>query len=162
MSRAIPRRTIDTLRRYVDIAIENWGISCELYIPSNKDDVEALDVYVRPTDYEYKKYTCNVFIEWRPSTYRLKNLGIYVEDELPILIRLPNYAYNTTGSSVSVDIVKDSFIRVPVEYVPSNMQKQTDFTLVDHVIAKLHDASLVNAWKAVPRRTVNRELRETV
>ncbi len=160
MSRMVPRRTIDALRKQVDMSIELWGIDCELYVPTNIEDVESLDIYVGPSDMEYDKYTTKVFIQWSPSTYRLKNLGVFVENELAIIVRLPSQCYDKDSTLVDVDIFKGSYLRIPLEYVPSNLQKYSEFELVDQVISKMHDAAVVKAWKAVPRRNVEPDIRE--
>lgn len=160
MSKMVPRRSIDALRHQVDVSIDLWGIECELYLLTNAEDIESLDIYAGPTDMEYEKYDTMVFIQWTPSTYRLKKLGVFVENELAILVRLPSQCTDKNGELVDVDILKGSFIRVPLEYVPSNLQKSSEFELVDQLITKMHDAAIVKAWKAVPRRNVEPDIRE--
>lgn len=162
MSKMVPRRTIDALRKQVDVSLDMWGIECELYVPTNVEDVESLDVYVTPDDMEYNKYDTTVFIQWKPSTYRLKNLGVFVENELAILVRLPSQCTDKDGDLVDVDILKGSYIRVPLEYVPANLQKSSEFELVDQLITKMHDAAIVKGWKAVPRRNVEPDIREAL
>jgi len=73
MSKMIPRRSIDVLRNYVDVSLDNYGIDCTLYIPdaASYNAAERLDVYATPDDYTYVPYTTKVFIEWGPYTYRL-------------------------------------------------------------------------------------------
>ena len=160
MSKMIPRRSIDALRKQVDVSLDLYGISCELFVPTNKVDVESLDVYVGPTDMEYEKYTGNIFIQWRPSAYRLKNLGLYVENELALLVKLPMQLTDKDSVLVDVDIVSGSYVRVPIEFVPSNFSKISSFELVDLAVGKMHDAAITRTWKAVPRRNVEPDIRE--
>jgi hypothetical protein len=161
----IPRESIDVFRNFVDVSLDNYGIDCDLYVPTNIEDMQPLDIYREPIDYEYDHYTAKVFIQWHPSVYRLKNLGIYVEGELPIIVFLPNQCLSDDEDSegnieVDVDILKGSYIKIPLEYVPSNQQKNTEFELVDLIARNMHDAVLVKAWKAVPRRVIVPENRE--
>jgi hypothetical protein len=157
----IPRRSIDALRKQADIAIDLFGMETTLFILINSEDVEGLDIYARPTDMEYEKYTTKVFIKWNPSMYRLKKLGLYVEDELAILVKLPRQATNVrTQELVNVDIITGSYFRVPIEYVPSNFNKYSEFELVDMAVGKMHDAAIYGYWKAVPRRKVEPDIRE--
>lgn len=152
MSKIIPRETIDVLRNFVDVSLDAYGIDCDLYVPNNLDNLEVKDVYVTPADVIWDHYAALVFIEWNPNIHKLKALGIFVEDEIPLIVCLPNKCINDSGEEVIVDILKQSYIKVPLEYVPSNLQKYTEFELVDQIIHKIHDAVLVQRWKAVPRR----------
>ncbi|MHA1692959.1 MAG: hypothetical protein ACTSU7_15145 [Candidatus Heimdallarchaeaceae archaeon] len=152
MSKMIPRRSIDIFRNFVDVSLDNYGFDVDLYIPTNKEALETLDIYSEPSDFEFNHYTTQVFVEWRPSIYRLKNLGIYVEDELPIIVYLPNQCTNDSGIEVDVDILRNSYIKVPLEYIPNNFDKYTEFELTTPVVKHMHDAVLVKSYKAVPKR----------
>ena len=161
MSSMIPRRSIDALRVQADVTIDLFGMETILFIPTNSEDVESLDAYVSPTDMEYEKYTTKVFIKWNPSMYRLKNLGLYVEDELAILVKLPRQATNVkTSTLVTVDIIPGSYLRIPIEYVPSNFNKYSEFELLNAAVGKMHDAAIYGYWKAAPRRNVEPDIRE--
>lgn len=152
MSKMIPRRSIDVLRHQVDVSLDLYGIACELYIPSNIDEVETFDVYQKPEDFTFTRYNATVFIEWSPNMYRLKHYGLYVEGELPIVVWFGNKAYNENNELVDVDIIRHSYIKVMPEYVPDNFEGLEEFELVDVIIKSMHDAVLVKSWKAVPRR----------
>lgn len=159
MSKMIPRRTIDVLRNFVDVSLDNYGFDVDLYIPTNIETLQPLDVYAEPTDLKYTHYTAKLFIEWHPSIYRLKNFGIYVEGELPIITYLPNQCTNDSDEEVDVDILKGSYIKIPLEYIPNDFTKYTEFELVDLIVKHMHDAVLVKAYKAVPRRVPNASIR---
>jgi len=152
MSKMIPRETIDVLRDFVDISLDQYGIACDLYVPTNLDDIESLDIYRTPENYTFAHYSALVFIQWSPNVYRLKNLGIYVEGEIPIICYLPYNCTNDDGNEVAVDILKSSYFRVPIEYVPANFKKYSEFELVENIVRHMHDAVAVRAYKAVPRR----------
>lgn len=160
MSKMIPRATIDVLRNFVDVSLDNFGFDCDLYIPTNMEALEELDIYVEPPDIEWTHYTAQIFIEWKPSMYRLKKLGIFVEGELPIIVYLPNQCTNDSGVEVDVDIQRSSYVKVSLEYIPSDFNKYTEFELVDLIVKHAHDAVIVKAYKAVPRRLPLIEIRE--
>lgn len=152
MSKMIPRRSIDALRWQVDVSLENYGIDCDLYIPSNLSVVETLDVYSKPADHTYVHYTAKVFINWNPNPHLLKAKGLFVEGELPIFVSLPNYAVDDAGETVAIDVLKHSYIKVNIEYIPANYPKVDSFLITEPLVKNMHDASIVQAWKAVPRR----------
>jgi hypothetical protein len=152
VSRLIPQRVIDGLRQIIDVSTDLAGIDCTLYIPTNYNEVQKEDAYAHTALYEYAKYTCRVIVTWKPSTYRLKKLGVFVEDELPILVTLPQKATNKAGALVNVDIIQHSYIAVSLEHVPDNKTMGNEFELVDQAIRGMHDAEITRIWKAVPRR----------
>lgn len=158
MSKMIPRETIDTLRHQVDVSLENYGIVCQLYIPTDVSYAasERKDVFATPDDLTYKSYTANVSIEWSVSTYRLKQLGIYTEDMLPILAWFPNIAIAKDGSEagleVAIDVIRRSYITVTPEFIPNDYVGVEAFEVVNPVIRGMHDAILVQGWSIVPRR----------
>lgn len=164
MSRMIPQRTVTILRSYVDISLDAYGIDCELFVPTNYDTVIEQDAYAKPEDFEYERYACKIFINWSPSVYRLKKLGLFVEGELPILMYLPRQAVLTrTGARVDVDVIRGSYVKVNLQYVPQNRQSGDEFELVDVRIRSMHDAEIVNIWKAVPRRIeIYKDRNETI
>ena len=158
----IPRETIDVLRNFNDVALDAWGFDVDLYVPTNLIDVESADIYREPEDFEYNHYIAKIFIQWNPSVYRLKQLGVYVENELALLVRLPNQCLNDNNVEVDVDILKGSYVKVALEYIPGNLRKYSEFELVDQLIRKAHDAAIIKAWKAVPRRYINPENQGTI
>ncbi len=152
MSKMIPRRSIDALRWQVDVSLDNYGIDCDLYIPNNLTTVERKDVYSKPADHTYDHYTAKVFINWNPNPHLLKAKGLFVEGELPIFVSLPNYGVNDAGATVAIDVLKHSYITINIEYIPANYPKVDSFLLTEPLVKNMHDASIVQAWKAVPRR----------
>lgn len=152
MSKMIPQRTISALRHQVNVSLDNFGISCSLYIPNNLDTTETLDIYQKPADYTYDHYTSKVFINWNPNVFRLKNLGLYVDGELPIMVYFPYNATNDDDTLVDVDILRHSYFSIAPQFVPDNYEGLEEFELVDIVADKFHDAVIVKQFKAVPRR----------
>lgn len=153
MSRAIPRESIDALRQQVDVALENYGIACTLYVPSTSslNDAETLDVYTVPTDLDYTAYQANVFIEWSPNTHRVRKLGVFTEDESPMLAWFGRKA-SLNGTEVDVDIVPRSYFRVDLEFVPGNQKQNGEFEIVDQIPGKLHDAVIRKGFLITHRR----------
>jgi len=158
MSKMIPRETIDALRLQVDVTLDNYGIQCDLYIPTvaSYNEFEEKDAYATPEDLEYTRYQCLVFIEWGASVYRLKKLGLYTEGMLPIVARFGNRATVVSGSEagevVDVDICKNSYFTIEPEYIPNNYVGAESFELVDEAIRGMHDAVIVKAFSITPRR----------
>ncbi len=158
MSKMIPRETIDVFRHQVDVSLDNYGISCTLYIPTNTsyDDAEKLDVFAKPSDYEFISYSAKVFIEWQPSVYRLKKLGMFVEGNLPILAWFGNKATALEGSQigqeVDIDIVKQSYFEINPEYIPSNFIGADQFEVINPIIKGIHDAVILQGFSIAPRR----------
>jgi len=152
MSSQIPRETVDALRKAVNVSLDLYGISCNLYIPNNLSDTETYDIYQTPGDYTYDHYTTTVFINWNPNIFRLKAKGLYVDGELPIIVYFPYEATNDNGSKVDIDILRHSYFSIEPEYIPENYEGVEEFELVDIVMGKFHDKAVVKSFKAVPRR----------
>lgn len=154
MSKMIPRETIDALRHQVDISLDNFGIDCTLYIPDpdSYNAAEKLDVFATPNDYSYTEYSAKVFIEWNPSTYRLKKLGVFVEDSIPILAWFGNKAVNQADEKVDVDVILHSYFEISPEFIPENQQVTQQFEIVNNIVKGLHDAVIRKGYVIVPRR----------
>lgn len=158
MSKILPRQTVDVLRQLVDISLDNYGVEVTLYIPTNISYgiAEKLDVFKEPDDYEYTSYTAMVFINWNPSTYRLKKYGIFVEGEVPILAWMPNKATALEGSEagtlVDVDICNKSYFEINPEFIPSNYEDVEQFEVVSPIIKGMHDKVIYKGFKIAPRR----------
>lgn len=158
MSLMIPRETIDVLRNNVDVALASVGIDCTIYIPTtaslNTD--EGNDIFELPSNLTYLSYSGKCFILFNPGKSRLRKLGIFTEDEPPMVIWMPNKATALEGSEVGnvvdIDIVQRSYIRVNPEFIPNNTTDVTEFELVDLRIRGIHDAVISKAYKGVPRR----------
>jgi hypothetical protein len=156
----IPRGTIDVLRDYVDIILKAVGIDCTLYIPttSSHKAAERLDVFATPADYSHASYSAKVFVNWNPSTYRLKKLGLFVEDQLPILVWFGNKATAISvpgvaaGTEVAIDTCVKSYFRLTPELIPENFQDVEEFELVNVASKGFQDAIIRKLYSAVPRR----------
>jgi len=156
----LPRRSVDVLRDYVDIALDAIGIDCTLYIPDSDsyNTAEKLDVFATPDDYKpYLEYSAKVFIHWNPSLYKLKKLGLFTEDSLPILVRFGNRAIALTGSqvgeSVPIDVSLKSYFEIEPEYIPGNYEGVEQFELVNVASQGMQDCLIRRIYSAVPRRT---------
>lgn len=158
MSKLIPRRTIDAIRQIVNVALDVAGIDCTLYIPTvtSYNAAELEDVYSGPSDYTYLSYSTTVFLDWKPTTHRLKKLGLYTEDSLPILAWFP---YNATvlegsdaGTVIEVDPNLKSYFRIAPEFVPDDYEGIEEFQLVNVSVTGIHDAALTRVYSIAPRR----------
>lgn len=157
MSRLIPRRTIDAIRKMVDVGLDSIGIECTLYIPTEQSFLEAekKDVYSKPADYTYASYSANVGIKWSPSVNELKKFGLFVEGETPIIVQFGFHAIAQEGSlagqSVPINVTRHSYFRIEPEFSYGNYVGVSEFQIVNAATA-LHDASLRRLFSAAPRR----------
>jgi len=158
MSKLIPRETIDTLRQHANFLMDSLGIEATLYIPTDASltAAEGLDVFERTSDHAYLSYSVMCFIEWNPSKYRLKKLGIFTEGELPILVWIPLLATalegDEVGQEVDIDVVQKSYFKITPEFIPGSEEKAQEFEVVDLAIKGTHDAIVLKGAKCVPRR----------
>jgi len=158
MSRMIPRRSIDQLRNYVDISLISYGIECTLYIPTNTSysEVEKQDVFFVPGDYDYLSYSAKVFINWTASTYKLKKLGLYTEDAIPIVGYMGTKATvlegSNVGDEVDIDITLHSYIKIAPEFVPDSYVGNEEFEVVNIATPSMQEAAIVQIYSLVPRR----------
>jgi len=151
MSKMIPQETVDGLRQFTNISVDTYGIDCTLYIPTNLDTIEQNDVYIKPSDYQYINYTTKVFLEWAPNQARLRKLGIYTEDELPLIAWFSNVIKNDDGSETEVDIIIGSYFVVNPQFIPDNVDAE-EFDIVDVLIRGMHDKVALKTYRCAPRR----------
>jgi len=159
-TRMLPRASIDVLRDYVDIALDCIGMDCTLYVPTNASyfEAEKLDVFAKPSDYSYSSYAAKAFVHWSPSTYKLKKLGLFIEDSLPILVRFGNRATvisaegQTAGDVVAIDVSLKCYFRIEPEFIPENYKGIEEFELVNVASQGFQDAVIRKIYSAVPRR----------
>jgi len=161
-TRMLPRRSIDVLRDYVDIALSAIGMDCTLYIPSDAiySTAEKFDVFAKPSDYEHliSKYSAKVFIQWNPSLYKLKKLGLFTEDSLPILVWFGNKATTiavegqAVGVQVAIDVSLKSYFEITPEFIPANYKGVEQFEIVNVASKGMQDCLIRKIYSAVPRR----------
>jgi hypothetical protein len=155
----IPRSTIDVLRDYVDIILGAIGMDCLLYLPLTLpfNVAEKKDVFATPEDYTYQEYIAKVFVNWNPSTYKLKKLGLFVEDTLPIMVWFGNKATPSlngvaTGPVEAIDTSIKSYFSLTPEFIPANYEGVEAFELVNVAVKGFQDAIIRKIYSAVPRR----------
>ena len=142
----IPQRTVDTMRQFVDVSVHNYGIDCILHVPNNQDTVVNYDVYVKPSDWTYDTYKTVVWIDWSPNKYKLRKLGLFVENDIPILAWFKNRINN-----LDVDIEINSWFKIDPEYIPNKYDTE-EFEIVDILVPSMHDAVITKYFKIAPRR----------
>ena len=152
MSKMIPQATIDALRKMVDVSVDAYGTPCTLFIPNNLDELDANDIYIRPSEIEYDTYETLIWIEWSPNAYRLRNMGLFTEGDLPILARFGRDVTASNSTIQQVDVIKGSYIAIAPQYVPDKFEGQDEFEIVDVLIGKMHDAIVAKLFKIAPRR----------
>jgi len=153
-SRQIPQRTVDVLRQHLDIVLLAVGIPCQLFIPTDASyaTAEKKDIFSTPADYSHDQYSANCWVEWNPSTYRLKKLGLFTEETLPILVWFGHQATNQSGEVVNVDIVQHSYFKLNAQYIPGNFTEAEEFEIVNIGVRGMHDAMVLKSYSAAPRR----------
>jgi len=161
----IPRGSIDVLRDYVDVLLKAVGIDCTLYIPTvaSFNTAETYEVFAKPSDYEYNVYSAKIFINWNPSTYKLKKFGLFVEDQLPVMVWFGNKATVvsgpdvetgtvTVGTVVAIDTCVKSYFSLIPEFIPDKFEDVEAFELVNVASKGFQDAIIRKVYSAVPRR----------
>ena len=157
-TRMLPRSSVDVLRSYVDLSLDAIGMDCTLHIPTDASyaKAEKLDVFAKPDDYEHLSYSAKVFINWSPSTYKLKQLGLYVEDTLPIIVWFGNKATALEGSEVGtlvdIDVCLKSYFEIEPEFILESFKGVEQFELVNVATKGFQDAIIRKIYSAVPRR----------
>jgi len=146
MSKMIPQRTIDAIRDHQDLSVELYGIDCTLYLANNLNSVDFANIYDINQEPTYSDaISTQVWIEWSPSAKRLHRLGLYNEEEIPIL------AHFVGLPDDSNDIPMKSYFQVSMQYIP--IQTDTDkFEIVDVLTGPTHDALLSKVYKIAPYR----------
>ena len=142
MSKMIPQETIDVLRNNNDISVDIYGIECTLNIPANKTAVEGKDAFTTEDDYAYTTYTEHmVVIEWSPNTKRLRKLGIFTEEDIPLICWFQN----------DPEVIVGSYFTIATQYIPDQMDTDT-FEIVDVMIRGMHDKVALRGYVAAPWR----------
>ena len=143
MSKMIPQETINVLRQYTNLAVDTYGYDCTLYIPNNLNTIENYDVYVKPSDFAYKTYNTSVFIEWSPDVKRLRKIGVFTEDEIPMIAWFKNLP----------DVVRGSYFKINVQHIPGKTVEEDEFEIVDELIKGMGDMVALYGYKIAPKRT---------
>jgi len=144
MSKQLPKALINTFRTFNDVALDQFGISCDLYIPSNLTATESLDMYRVPEDnLHYTAYlNQNVWIEWYVHKYhRLRKLGLFGEDENPVLARFKRLP----------EVIEKSYIKVESRYIPDSFDVD-EFEVTDILMSNFYDSEVYRYVKLNARR----------
>lgn len=142
MSQMIPQITVNVLRSHQDISVDLYGIDCDLYIKDNSD-AQELHIYDESPESTFKeKIITKVFIEWSPNKYKLRKLGLFVEQNVPIIAWLKH----------DENLVIGSYFVISQQYVPKQYDTEK-FELVTPIVRGSHDAEAVTCWKVVPLRS---------
>jgi len=141
MTRLVPKATVDAMRSFNDLSVNNYGMDCQLFIKNNTTQNETNDVYNTPSDDNFFVTKTKVYIEWTPNMNRLRKLGLYAEGEVPIICWFKN----------EPDIVMGSYIKLDTQYVPEQYDRD-EFEITDVMVRGIYDAIILKAYKLVPRR----------
>ena len=156
----IPPELVNALRVQANVSLVNCGQECVLYIPTTAsyNAAEKSDVFAKPSDLEFISYNALVFIEWQPTAYKLKKLGLYVEDNLPIIAWFGTVATAREGSEagmeVSVSITKQAYFEINVASVPGDITKASQFEIINTSLKGFQDNEIVRCFSIAPRRIV--------
>lgn len=143
MSNILPKATLNVFRTFNDLGVKLFGITCTLFVPTNTTTLEPNDLYTAPTDVIYKQYDqIPTWIEWSVSNmHRLRKLGIFAEEETPILARFPNVPEVTLGS----------YITVETQYIPDSFDTDS-FEIVDVLLNGTYTDEVFRWYKLAPMR----------
>jgi len=143
MSKILPEAVLSVFRSFNDLTIDLVGVSCTVYIPTNLTALETEDMYVAPTDITYREHiNQQLWIEWAPKDlYRLRKIGVFKEDELPIIGWFKLVPEVTIGS----------YIKVESKYIPSTFDTD-EFQVADVIMKNFYDSEIYRCFKLSPRR----------
>ena len=151
----LPQRMVNGFRQFSDLSVEAYGMPCVLYIPSNLTTVLVNDVYTKPSDYTFTKYDTKVWIEWSPNKYQLSKLGMYTENELPMLAYFSNVLRTAFQSYDDLDITIGSYFTIDIQYITQFDKITNEFDIVDVRALGMRDKLALKVFKIVPRRVKN-------
>jgi len=139
----ISQRVIDVVQTFNDLGVGLYGIDCTLFIPTNLTPLEPNDVYTAPADVVYNKYdNKRIWIEWFvPKLHRLRKLGVFAEDETPIIARMSTYP----------EITLQSYVKIQSKYIPEKYDTD-EFEIVDVLMSNMYDNEVYRYYKLAPRR----------
>ena len=142
MSLLIPKQTVDLLRTFNNISIGMFGIKCDLYVANNLTAQESDDIYLSPSNLIFTEYLDqDIWIEWKPDQVRLRKLGIFNENNLPILAWFSN----------TVELTLRSYIKVPERYIPNTFD--TDYFEISNIMLKNpYDSEIYRCYSLTPLR----------
>jgi len=140
----IPDETIDVLRGFNNIAVDLYGIPCTLYLARSLNDLIGLDMYLTTENITFHEHVDQkVWIEWAPKNIeRLRKLGVFAENEAPIL----------GWFKMRPDITVKSYIKIPVRYIPDNYKSVDEFEIVNAVMINTYSSEVYRCFKLAPRR----------
>lgn len=143
MSRLLPQQVIDLVKTFNDLAIGLIGIDCTLYIPTNLTALESNDMYASTADVAYRTWSNQqIWIEWSgKNVQRLRKLGVFTENEVPILARFKN----------TPEVILGSYIKLPVQYIPETYNTD-EFEVVDIIVNNTYDNEIYRWYKLAARR----------
>lgn len=144
MSGIIPQRLINVVRTFNDFSVDTYGITCTLFIPTNITPLESKDVYMSPIDdITYTTYyDVKIWIEWFvPNLHRLRKLGVFSENESPIVARFMN----------TPEVTLHSYVKIESLYIPEQFDTD-EFEIVDVMMKNMYDNEIFRYFKLAPRR----------
>jgi hypothetical protein len=143
MSNILPQETIDVLRSFNDMIIEQVGIPCTLYVPNNLTALESQDLYTKPDDITFDKYEeQTVWVEWfAKDIVKLRKEGLFTEDELPITGLFAN----------DPEVTIQSYIEVPIQYILGDY-KTDKFEVVSEILSGTYAHEIYRRFKLAPLR----------
>ena len=146
MSGIIPNATANAFRDFNDLAVNLFGIACDLYIPVNTTVLEINDAYTNPADRMFKKYSQEkVWINWAvKDLHRLRKLGVFAENEAPIIGFFKNFP----------EVLINSYIKVEIRYIPDRFDTD-EFEVVDVLMKSTYDSEIIRPYKLAPRRALH-------
>ena len=143
MSGIIPNETVNSFRNFNDLAVDIYGIQCDLYVPINVNSQEYRDAYQNPTDFVFKRYPQQkVWIKWAvKDIHQLRKFGVFAEGETPIIAFFKNFP----------DVTRHSYIKVEVQYIPGSFDVD-EFEVVDVLMKGTYGSEILRPYKLAPRR----------
>ena len=152
MSNMLPQASVDVFRMFTNVSIDNYGMPCTLYIPNNLTTVLPNDAYVKSTDYTFTEYDTKVWIQWSPDKRQLAKLGIFSEDETPMIAYFSNIFRDNFHNYKDLDITIGSYFKIDIQYITQFKEYTNEFDIVDVKAVGMANKLITKIFKIAPRR----------
>lgn len=152
MSNMIPQESADAFRIFTNVSVENYGMPCTLYVPNNLTATMLRDTYTKPSDYVFDEYDTKVWIEWAPNKRQLAKLGLFAEEETPMLAHFSNVFRGPFQDLHDLDITIGSYFEIGVQYITKLKEYVSEFDIVDVMATGMANKLMTKVFKIAPRR----------
>lgn len=141
MSNILPKRSVDSLKASIDTAVRILGVDCKLWVPQNFESIENQDVYKDPSTLQTNMYNTKVLLDWKGDRSRLRKLGIFTEENIPMVCIFYS----------CIPVIIESYFTIDFRLVPGTISTEK-FTVVESLNRYMHDMEILKVFRFAPFR----------